>query len=275
MLAASKIKDRRNSTNAFKAIDDCCAQYKSLLQKDDAILVYCTYSVMVKLANAGDDLGILFCKFITELCLIVLGSTHPITFFWKNLQRMGILEARKAMLPIMKAYFDVVYKSLGSELQLVMTLFLKDYQYSIGPVDLAEVLATTTSSIEKLRHDPYLGAKCLKYWKTSAQLLPSLMTNDDEDSLTLEYDRVFAKSDLWLPGEEYLEDDLEFDIIPVIAMVEELHGRYLSAEWHYKYVHDLATQRYIKGHPRVLKASNDLKQHKIRWDRTVSPNPAG
>lgn len=68
----------RNHNLGFRLLNECCAQFRSILHKQQSILVWAILVVVIKLDAANEKVALAFIRFVAEMCSIEIGSLHPL-----------------------------------------------------------------------------------------------------------------------------------------------------------------------------------------------------
>ncbi|KAI1840436.1 hypothetical protein JX266_013363 [Neoarthrinium moseri] len=257
-LAAQAVKDGRETEAGFAALSKCCGQYRSILQRDDAILIHCSYTAILQLAAIGKDLAMLLLNFISELCHIELGPSHPVAAFWASIRNIGVSGARDAAEPIMKAQLSLIedHASPGS---LAAAIFS-------GTLDPESVQDVTTATVARLCSRSTENSSHWMHWHIWARLSssPSLYV-DHGTFIATQYDTLLRRLDQdTLRRTRPSKIHLEMDIMQVTGSIQEFMGRTSHAEQFYRRAVDLALHQNSMEHPRILEAYNSLQSYYTR-----------
>ncbi|KAK9783591.1 hypothetical protein SCAR479_00150 [Seiridium cardinale] len=158
-LAAGRVKECTTSAASFELLDECCAQYRSIVRKEDFGLVAGTYISFLQLSRVGEDLALLFMRYAVGICqidkvkinkeLLISDLAHPFTNFCETLSTMNLDEARQASFRILSTQYEVMqsFVELTNPFWFVSTLLLHRTLRSTGAIEnskTVELLADET-----------------------------------------------------------------------------------------------------------------------------------
>ncbi|KAH6657363.1 Clr5 domain-containing protein [Truncatella angustata] len=108
-LAAYKIAEKRDLAANFQVLNKSCDEFRSVLKKQDPLLVWATYNAILQLSNVGEDIAKSFAKLAAGLSQIHFGRSHPMTVLWSSVRRMSVQDVQKLALPITDAQFGLFH----------------------------------------------------------------------------------------------------------------------------------------------------------------------
>lgn len=271
-LAADKIEEQRDLSANFRILNRCCANYRTILHRQDPLLVWVTYMGILKLGQIGEDIAMSFAKFVTNLSTIEFGASHPFTLLWTNLQAMGLTNARQAALPIVGAQFDTFkeHAEPGNLFWVVSTSLMIRHLQAVNLLTVTAAQQMVQVVIKELRDNPGPDRLQSEYWTNWTRMLMCvILHNSDLSDRYAESDKLLCEVEEWhrSGGVLYNNGGLQIECAGLRARVEEEFGRHKEAvHWH-KRIIELCLERKPRGHRRTLRAYTDLEQyHRRRGD---------
>ncbi|KAK6080098.1 hypothetical protein SCUP234_05454 [Seiridium cupressi] len=269
-LAAGRIKERPNSAASFELLNECCAQYRSIVRKEDFGLVAGTYISFLQLSRVGEDLAMLFMRYAVGICQIDLGPGHPFTNFCETLSTMDLDEARQACFRILSTQYEVMqsFVELTNPFWFVSTLLLHRTLRSAEAIEnskTVELLADETiNKTSKTIAPESVEGRYLLSW--ARMFTVSLRDEDSSPSSTLPPSNRTGAAVHWLE-EWHRETSLhktnneQIDLMATIGATEESIGKFRSAEEYYKGALKVAISQTPRGHPRILSVLSSLERY--------------
>ncbi|KAI1861570.1 hypothetical protein JX265_009537 [Neoarthrinium moseri] len=234
-LAAYRIYKRQEVASNFQVLNKACDEYKDVVRKQEPHLIYATYTAVLQLLRAGNELAMSFLRLAMGLCSIYFGRSHPLTLLWANLLRLDPNELRQLAIPLMDAQFELFLREMP-EGNTFLPLYSIDVTKLLGDLNVISneaALSRYDSTIESLRHQIRSG---LNAKMAEARLIPTLIFTTLTCLDTQEYGRAEAA----LAEAEELIDargEVTLQKVNLLETKAELlyeTGNYGASELHYK-----------------------------------------
>lgn len=261
MLAAGNLVKQPNSPKHFNFLNKCLDQYRSMLAKPDACLLWTTYMFVLKLAEVGPELADTTTRFLAGLCSICLGPYHPFTLLWSSVHSMGILEARHMAMAVMNAQFDVTtaYADPANEFQTISRVHIARNLYFRNLISYTAAEAIHKTIIDDLRKAERPGNDQDATWTNWSRLsLTSVQRNEGK------YEDAFVSLEEigdWLHSGDHGHVSTWQDYLEVKAPLLEDLGRYSESTDVFLERVDYCRKIYGPHARRTMKAMGDLQDH--------------
>ncbi|KAH8673287.1 Clr5 domain-containing protein [Xylariales sp. PMI_506] len=95
---------------AFLLFEVCFERYDALISHQDPSLILATL-ILLSAPSMHDDIADSLIRYIASLSSIRLGVTHPFTRIWGQFHAMGLMQTRRAIPTILRAYLDVIRRN--------------------------------------------------------------------------------------------------------------------------------------------------------------------
>lgn len=94
-------------SHGLRLLNNCCAQFRSILRGQDWQLVLAIFMVLVELGNIDDHIALPVMRFMAEMCAIDYGPHHPVTKLCYGILSMGLETARSCAIPVLLSQSDI------------------------------------------------------------------------------------------------------------------------------------------------------------------------
>ncbi|KAK9788347.1 putative Clr5 domain-containing protein [Seiridium cardinale] len=233
-LAAYRIAEKRDLVANFQVLNKCCDEYRSIVQKQDPLLVWVTYNAILQLSRIGDDIAMSFAKLAVGLSSIHFGRSHPLTILWASVRRMDMKEIRHAALPIIDAQFELFHDEAGpgNTFWPRHTINVTKKLHDLGLLSPEDTHKKLNYTIQWIQENPGLDVRQAEERLNSSRMYIACIYNDCKEYAKA--DAVLSEVEKWVEKGGCANDNQQVNCIEIRAELDAKRGNLESAEYHYK-----------------------------------------
>ncbi|KAK6077017.1 hypothetical protein SCUP515_05200 [Seiridium cupressi] len=230
-LAVYRISERENLAANFKILNKTCEDFRSVMQRQEPLLVWATYYTILHLLNIGSDLAASFVKLAAGFSSVYFGKSHPFTVLWPNLLRMSASDVRQLSMPLMDAQFALMNSETPSG-KLFISKYTVDRAKKLHDLQILSPEATHSKMdtvIQSLR--PNIGSgldiPTIRARVVVIYILKACIYIDAQEYSKVE--AILEEIEPWVK-----ENGILVNFLEIKAIVLSETGRCESAEYYYK-----------------------------------------
>ncbi|KAH6651982.1 Clr5 domain-containing protein [Truncatella angustata] len=159
--AAMQISMKQNHALGFQLLNECCAEFRSVLQQQQYVLIWAIFVVFVEMDPANEQAALSLAKFLADMCYIELGSGHSLTKLCRTIQSMGVSLAKASATSILLSQLDMFRQCSGpgNAVIALKRLLILQWLHGHGLVSLQFCITESAAAFLELKKSSSLHEK--------------------------------------------------------------------------------------------------------------------